>query len=305
VGGGTITSSQQSVAAQLAAGLVETIDYSTMHAFIRTKAGDLYTVGNSSKRPMITTADRYDTPFNVSSTNSLNFLGGQTIDQFALGNETTIILTTTGQAFTSGGNSDGQWGQGTTKTFGRARPENINANFTSLSETDRIVGVYASTSSPVVHMARSLEGKIYVWGANLHAEDTSYASVNFTGKSGSGLTDTLSITYPLDITDLFLEIGEASSSTPPSTSIDPTTSEPTSSQPSTSQPDPSEPPTGPRTVNPAAVVITTIAVAGAATFSYFFFFRGLVIGSFSFVSLKAWFALLLKRKKDKDEDKKK
>ena len=39
VGGGTIPTSQQNVSAQLAAGLVENNDYSTTHAFIRTKAG--------------------------------------------------------------------------------------------------------------------------------------------------------------------------------------------------------------------------------------------------------------------------
>ena len=210
VGGSQIQTPRQNVSAQLAAGLVEAMDYSTTHAFIRTKTGELHTVGNSSKRPMIVTGDRYDTPFNVSSTTSLNFLAGQTIDKFALGYDTTMLLTTTGNVFTSGGNSEGQWGQGTTETFGRARPENITSNFTTLSPTDRIVDIYASTTNPVVHMARSLEGKIYVWGANPHAEDTSYASTNFTGKSGSGLTNTLSITTPLDITDLFLEMGEAS-----------------------------------------------------------------------------------------------
>jgi hypothetical protein len=53
------------------------------------------------------------------------------------------------------------------------------------------------------------------------------------------------------------------------------------------------------------VIVTTAAVAGVATFSYFFFLRGLTIGGFSFIALKAWFALLLKRKKEKDEEKKK
>jgi alpha-tubulin suppressor-like RCC1 family protein len=208
--GGAGSSPLQSVNAQLAAGLVETIDYSLSHSFIRTKNGEIYTVGNSSKQAMLTPTNRYDTPFNVSTTNSLAFLSGQTIDKIAVGYDTTVILTTTGNVFTSGGNSEGQWGQGTTETYGRARPENMTSNFNTLTNTDRIVDIYASSTLPVVNMARSLEGRIYVWGANPHAEDTSYYSTTFTGKSGSGLTNTTSIVTPLDMTDLFLGLGEAS-----------------------------------------------------------------------------------------------
>jgi hypothetical protein len=57
--------------------------------------------------------------------------------------------------------------------------------------------------------------------------------------------------------------------------------------------------------NVLGAILLTAAVGGAATFSWFFFARGLTIGGFSFVVLKKWFFAFIKRnKKDKDEDKK-
>jgi len=63
-----------------------------------------------------------------------------------------------------------------------------------------------------------------------------------------------------------------------------------------------DPDTGPRSVLLPAILITT-AVGGLGAFSWFFFFKNLSIGGFSFVALKKWWAALGKRdKKDKDKE---
>jgi hypothetical protein len=51
------------------------------------------------------------------------------------------------------------------------------------------------------------------------------------------------------------------------------------------------------------IIVSVIAVGGLGTFSWFFFFKNLSIGGFSFVALKKWWAALGKRdKKDKDKE---